>query len=247
MMEYMNLPFTAFVLAGGFGTRLRPVLHNCPKPMAPIDDRPFLEILIESLNQKGVHEIVLLTGYMADLIEEHFQSISPLSIKFSREDEPLGTGGAVKNAEYLATDPTLLVNGDTFLDADLKGLFAWHRSKGLAATLSLVEVGDTSRFGRVSSDSNGLITGFQEKGDNNQAPGFINAGFTLLSLETIRRLPAQRHFSMEEEIFPLLAESREMTGFVHEGAFFDIGTPESYEEFRRYVREQRIPTSCSTP
>jgi NDP-sugar pyrophosphorylase family protein len=173
---------------------------------------------------------------MADLIEEHFQSMSPLSIKFSREPVPLGTGGAVKNAELLATDPTLLVNGDTFFDADLEGLFDWHTKVKVAATLSLVEVENTSRFGGVSLHPNGLVEGFKEKDTRNGRRGFINAGFTLLSLETIRCLPAQRQFSMEQEIFPLLAQSHQMTGFVQRGTFFDIGTPESYDQFRIYYR-----------
>lgn len=235
-MKYMNLPFTAFVLAGGLGTRLKPVLSDCPKPMAPIDDTPFLEILIESLFQKSVRDIVLLTGYMADRIEEHFQSIGRFSINFSRESVPLGTGGAVKNAECLASDPTLLVNGDTFFDADLEGLLAWHTKMKVAATLSLVEVENTSRFGSVSLHPNGLVEGFREKDTGNGGKGLINAGFTLLSLETIKCLPAQRKFSMEQEIFPMLAESHQMTGFVQQGTFFDIGTPESYDQFRYYYR-----------
>ncbi|MDQ1238578.1 MAG: hypothetical protein QG577_763, partial [Thermodesulfobacteriota bacterium] len=210
-MKYKNLPFTAFVLAGGFGTRLKAVLANCPKPMAPVDNKPFLEILIESLFQKGVRDIVLLTGYMADVIEEHFQSKGPFSIKFSREPVPLGTGGAVKNAEFLATDPTLLVNGDTFFDADLEGLLDWHTNMKVAATLSLVEVENTSRFGSVSLHPNGLVEGFQEKDTKNDRKGFINAGFTLLSLETIKCLPEEQQFSMEQEIFPLLAQSHQMT------------------------------------
>jgi NDP-sugar pyrophosphorylase family protein len=238
-MKYTTLPFTAFVLAGGLGTRLKAVLSNCPKPMAPVDDKPFLEILIESLFQKGLRNIVLLTGYMADVIEEHFQSVSPFSIKFSREPIPLGTGGAVKNAEVLATDPTLLVNGDTFFDADLEGLFNWHTKMRVAATLSLVEVENTSRFGSVSLHPNGLVEGFQEKDTRNERRGFINAGFTLLSLETIKCLPAQHQFSMEHEIFPLLAQSHQMTGFVQQGSFFDIGTPDSYEQFKSYYRAQR--------
>lgn len=233
-----DMSITAFILAGGLGTRLKKVLPDRPKPMAPVDEKPFLEILLESLVDKGVREIVLLTGYMAEIIEEHFNANSKLEIKFSREPTPLGTGGAVKHAQQYASDPTLLVNGDTFFDADLDGLLAWHADKKRAVTLSLVAVEDTSRFGRVSLHPNGLVEGFREKDSGDGGKGLINAGFTLLSLETIKSLPAHRQFSMEHEIFPVLARMGQMTGFIQEGAFFDIGTPESYDEFLRYCRSK---------
>jgi len=236
-----DMPITAFVLVGGFGTRLRQILPNCPKPMAPVGEKPFLEILVESLAEKAVGRIVLLTCYKAEAIEEYFRLNSRWMIEFSREPAPLGTGGAVKYAEPYASDPTLLVNGDTFFDVDLDGLVAWHNAKKTAITLSLVAVENTARFGSVSLHPNGLVTGFREKDSGDGGKGLINAGFTLLSLETIKSLPAHRQFSMEREIFPVLAQKGQMTGFIQEGPFFDIGTPESYDQFLRYRRSKGEP------
>ncbi|MGC8905881.1 MAG: nucleotidyltransferase family protein [Desulfomonilaceae bacterium] len=231
----------AFILAGGLGTRLRSVVSDRPKPMAPVHGKPFLEILVQNLYGKGTDEVVLLTGYQSEWIEAHFRSWTKPRVWVSREDIPLGTGGAVKYAEHFATDPTLLVNGDTFFDVDMAALISQHREKGLAATLSLTEVPDASRYGSVLVDGNGLVVRFEEKA-RVEGPGLINAGVTLLSLEAIRNLPSDRAFSMENEVFPSLAAQGQMAGCVQKGAFFDIGTPESYRQFLDYARDHLLAT-----
>jgi len=230
------------VLAGGLGTRLRSVVSDRPKPLAMIDRVPFLAILMGSLASKGVRRFVLLTGHMGDMIEEYVRDLprEGLDIRCCREESPLGTGGAVKNAEEFATDPTLLVNGDTFFDADVASLFRFHRDQNVRVTLSLRYVGDVSRYGSVSLEKNGLITGFREKEPGVNRPGWVNAGLSLLSYDTIRGLPSGRAFSMEAEIFPALARSGHMAGLPQDGAFFDIGTPESYEAFKAFVEERQI-------
>lgn len=230
----------AFILAGGLGTRLRSVVSDRPKPMASVHGKPFLEILVQSLYGKGVNEIVLLTGYQSEWIEAYFRSCTTPRVWISREDVPLGTGGAVKYAEHFATDPTLLVNGDTFFDVDMAGLLRRHREKRRAATLSLTEVSDAARYGSVLVDSHGLVVRFEEKANHLQGPGLINAGVTLLSLDAIRSLPSGRSFSMENEVFPELAAQGQMAGFVQKGAFFDIGTPESYRQFQDYARDHLL-------
>ncbi|MGD9817313.1 MAG: sugar phosphate nucleotidyltransferase, partial [Desulfomonilaceae bacterium] len=120
-----KLPITAFILAGGMGSRLKPVVWDRPKPLAPIGQKPFLEILIDSIIRKGIQSIVLLTGFMSEQIEDFVlkYGAADISIVISREESPLGTGGAVKNAQEFATDPTLLVNGDTYFEADIAGLY----------------------------------------------------------------------------------------------------------------------------
>ena len=238
MMESV-LPFTAMILAGGFGTRLRSVVADRPKPMAVVNGTPFIELLIRSLADKGVHNFILLTGYMGEMIEEHFlrAGLTGLRIQCCQETEPLGTGGAVRNAEPFASEPTLLVNGDTFFDADVRKLFRFHVEKKAAASLSLVWVKDVSRYGSVTVDSTGIIRGFREKGAGSSGPGWINAGLTLLSRSVIRNLPSERAFSMERETFPMLAETGRLAGLGQQGAFFDIGTPASYEELKEFLKK----------
>ena len=236
----MTLPFVAMILAGGLGTRLRQVVSDRPKPLAFVGDVPFLEILVSSLARKGVRDFVLLTGYMGEMIEEHFRNrrLDGIRLHFVQEDEPLGTGGAVRNAARFATDPTLLVNGDTFFDADLKRLYEYHYEKGGEVTLSLIRVDDVTRYGAVVIDEDGRITGFREKQEENTGPGYINAGLSLLSGEFIRGLPDLGSFSMERDVFPSTALSGSMFGLAQEGAFFDIGTPESYEAFSDFARDK---------
>ncbi len=235
------LPLTAMILAGGLGTRLRSVVADRPKPMALVGNVPFLEILLRSLARKGVRRCVLLTGHMGDVIEEYFRGLpwKGMDIRCCREESPLGTGGAVKNAEAFAVDSTLLVNGDTFFDADVEALFRFHREKNARVTLSLRHVSDVSRYGSVVVDENGLIREFLEKEPGVHRPGLINAGLSLLSYETIQELPSGRAFSMEAEIFPGLARSGLMAGLPQAGAFFDIGTPESYADFTAFVEEHQ--------
>ena len=234
------LPFTAFILAGGLGTRLQPVVSDRPKPMALVDGVPFLEMLLHSLAGKGVRDFVMLSGYRGDAIEEYFRGWGSheVRVRFSREEKPLGTGGAVKLAERFATDPTLLVNGDTFYDADVHELLRFHRITGADVTLSLMPVENAARYGSVDVDEDGRVMGFHEK-KGSSGPGLINAGCSLLSLAFIKKLPQGCAFSMEQDIFPELTQTGKMFGLCREGTFFDIGTPESYEAFKRFATKPR--------
>ncbi|MGO9570448.1 MAG: nucleotidyltransferase family protein [Desulfomonilaceae bacterium] len=239
-MQDTGLPFTALILAGGLGKRLRSVVSDRPKPMAMVRGAPFLEILIDSLAAKGVRQFVLLTGHKGEAIADHFGAgyRSGIKITLCHEDSPLGTGGAVKNAEAFVTDPSLLVNGDTFFDADLKGLLKLHMDSGAEVTLSLFKVEDVSRYGSVVVDRKGMVTGFREKDENVSEPGLINAGLSLLSKRLVSSLP-RGSFSMEREIFPSLVGSGKMFGLLQERPFFDIGTPESYEAFKLFMEDRR--------
>ncbi len=241
-MPKNSLDFTAFVLAGGLGKRLRQVVSDRPKPMADVLGQPFLEILTHLLVAKGIHKFVMLVGYKADSIEEHFNDsrFGDLEIMFSHETEPLGTGGAVKHAQRFATDPTLLVNGDTYLDVNIKELYEFHKVRGADVTISLFRVADVSRYGSVSVNSDGLVINFHEKSVNFCNPGLINAGVSLVSRSFMDALPEQNQFSMETEVFPKLANTGRMFGLEQKGPFFDIGTPESYREFQEFVSNGAI-------
>jgi len=239
------------ILVGGLGTRLRTVVSDRPKPMAIVGGKPFLEVLINWLAAKGVRDFVLLTGYMGEMIEEHFSSgrlRSDLRVRFSREATPLGTGGAVRNAAQFATESTLVVNGDTFFDADLEELFRYHAEHGGDVTLSLRRVDDKSRYGSVVVDERGAVTGFAEKGQGARGAGLINAGVSMVARSFILALPRGVPFSMEQDVFPSLAESGRMFGLVQDRPFFDIGTPESYQAFVSYARDHGLaaPGGVST-
>jgi D-glycero-alpha-D-manno-heptose 1-phosphate guanylyltransferase len=233
-----DLPFVAMILAGGLGTRLRSLVSDRPKPMAPVGDVPFVRILIDSLAKKRVRDFVILTGYMADAIESYFRETGNQSqlIRFSRESAPMGTGGAVSNAAAYATDPTLLVNGDTFFDGDIRELYAFHCRNNAHVTLSLTRVEDAGRYGSVTLDKHGRVVGFAEKEVGSSDAGLINAGVSLLSREFILGLPRGRCFSMERDVFPLLAGQGTMFGLQQNAPFFDIGAPESFLAFQEFAR-----------
>ncbi len=244
-MNRSSLSVTAMILAGGLGIRLRPVVSDRPKPMAPVGESPFLELLLLNLAEKGITKAVLLTGHMGEVIEDYFRNnpVPGMAVRCVHEPEPLGTGGAVKHAEAFASDPALLVNGDTFFDADLRRLLEFHERKAADVTISLVWVSDVRRYGSVSIDSAGTITGFQEKSAALHGAGWVNAGLTVLSRSVIRALPADRAFSMEQEIFPVLAARGRMAGLGQSGAFFDIGTPDSYARFQQFTQKVFIGKS----
>ena len=222
------------ILAGGLGTRLKPAVSDRPKVMATVAGRPFLSILLDQLSMAGFNRVILCTGYMADQVEMEFgPQYMGLSLIYSREKIPLGTGGALGNALPLISSKIVMVmNGDSFIDVDLKLFLQWFIGKNCDAALVLTKMKNTSRYGLIHVAENGLITAFQEKNSMGRS-GWINAGVYLLNKEVIRTIPQGRPFSIEQEFFPSLA-GRDFYGYCSEAKFTDIGLPESYvaaEEF----------------
>ncbi len=227
----------AAILAGGFGTRLRKAIGGMPKSMAPIAGRPFLEHQLLHLKANGFTEAVLLVGYLSDMIVDHFGDGSSLGLKviYSKEDRPLGTGGALKNAEHLLEDSFLLLNGDTFLDADYRDLVRFHFDKAAIATIALVDAGDKSRYGSVALRKDGGIEAFSEKKE--AGPGLINGGVYVVNKDILSFIPPGRQVSLEGEVIPkLVGAGKPVFGLVIEGYFVDIGTPESYRSADLHFR-----------
>src|SRR4030042_2491599 len=197
---------TGVILAGGEGTRLKAVVPDRPKVLAPVRGRPFITYLLEQLAKAGLKEVVLCTGYQAEMIEAELgERYKSLNLRYSREDEPLGTGGALRLAlPHCSSDPILAMNGDSFLDADLVAFWSWFSEKGLDAALLLTEGAGTRRYGRVQVREDGLILGFEEKGGAS-GPGWINAGIYLLRKHVLAAIPLGRPYSLESELFPPLA------------------------------------------
>jgi D-glycero-alpha-D-manno-heptose 1-phosphate guanylyltransferase len=216
----------AIVLAGGFGTRLRQVVADVPKPMAPIAGRPFLEILLGSLARKGFARVVLSLGFMAEKISDHFGArFAGMDIAYVVEDAPLGTGGAIRLALDACTqDHVFVFNGDTYLDLEVQSLEQRWQAKRHQVVVGR-HVPDTSRYGRLVVDG-GRITCFAEKGIS--GPGLINAGCYVLAADALARFPLNQPFSIETDYLVPEVTSAIVDVFVTEGMFIDIGIPEDY-------------------
>ena len=219
---------TAAILVGGLGIRLRPVVADRPKVLVEIRGRPFLAYLLDQLAGTGVRYVVLCTGYLGEQVEAEFgDAYGSLCLVYSQESSPLGTAGALRLALPLfKSDPVLVMNGDSFCQANLRGFWAWHCARGAEATLLLTEVPDTKRYGRVDVDADGLVLRFDEKNDKG-GPGWINAGIYLLNHRLLPTTPANGAVSLERDMFPAWI-GRGLYGYRSEGRFLDIGTPEAY-------------------
>ncbi len=217
-----------FVLAGGLGTRIRSVLGDVPKLLAPIGDRPYLDILVAWLRRFGVRRIVLGLGHRADAVIAHLDANPPpgVTIETVIEPTPLGTAGALRFARSrLVSDPVLVMNGDSFVDADLAAFMARHRAAHGAGTLLCAEVADAGRFGRVLLD-NGDIRRFVEKDPAFRGRALVNAGLYLLSARLLDEVAAGQAVSLERDVFERLPAGS-LAAHAGRFAFIDIGTPES--------------------
>lgn len=216
----------AIVLAGGFGTRLRTVVPDMPKPMAPVAGRPFLEILLNSLARKGVERVVISLGFQADVIASHFgNQFAGIELEYVVEESPLGTGGATRLAmTRCIADHTFIFNGDTFLDLDVYGVERmWQQQK--YPIIVARQVKDTARYGCLVV-KDGRVTGFAEKGV--VGPGLINAGCYVLAKEGLTNWPLNTPFSLESDYFASAVINELVIAFEANGLFVDIGIPEDF-------------------
>ena len=221
------------VLAGGFGTRLRPWTEGRAKPLLPLLDKTLLERVVEAVPPGMVDRVIVAAGYGIDEMESFFKgSNMPYDIVLSIEQEAMGTGGAVALArQHLSGEgPVLVLNGDLISSVDVAALAAHHTATGAKATLSLWEVEDPSRFGVCDLDELGMIGRFQEKPEpGTEFSNLINAGCYLIERDVLSNLSSDKH-SMEREVFPGLAEAGGMAGLAFTGYFVDAGTPDSFIE-----------------
>ena len=231
----------AIILAGGKGARLRSVVSNVPKPMAKIQDRPFLEILIENFHAKGITHFILSVGYMADSISDYFKNKYPnLDISFSWENEPLGTGGAIRLAlEHVRGQHALVLNGDSLFDVQIEEL----KSFGVD-DLPIIfgcHVDDVSRYGCFLYKGNKIHHYLEKRG---RGAGCINGGVYFFGKETLNSFPLNQKFSIEGDFFSKFSEKNNATIVLSDGYFIDIGLPESYkkaqEEIKPYIRNKAL-------
>jgi NDP-sugar pyrophosphorylase family protein len=228
------------VLCGGLGTRLRSAVSDRPKALAPIGERPFLELQIELLRDQGARHFVLCVGHMAGHVRDHFGDGSTfgVTIDYSEEQDLRGTGGALKLAERFFAPAAIVVNGDTYLDFDHNKLVRQHRAaragcKALA-TLTLARLPDAGRFGTVDVDATGmLVTGFREKAATHAGtPGWLNAGAYVIERELLDRVPGDTVVSLERDVFPAaLRDGVRLAALGSDRPFYDIGTPDDFRAF----------------
>ncbi len=227
-------PTQAVILIGGEGTRLRPLTYTTVKAMVPVLNRPYIEYLIEHLNNHNIKEIILAMGYKPDSMKEYFKNKAATAQKliYSLEQIPLGTAGAVKNAAHYINKnkPFFVINGDIFADLNFTNMLRFHKKKKAKVTIALTPVEDPTRFGVVEIDCDQRIHRFIEKPKREEAPSnLINAGTYILEPEILERIPRDRKFMFEHDVFPqLISDNKPVYGYSTNTYWIDIGTPENY-------------------
>jgi D-glycero-alpha-D-manno-heptose 1-phosphate guanylyltransferase len=218
----------AIILAGGLGTRLRTEVPDRPKCMALVSGRPFIAYLIEYFQKNGVEKFILSLGYKHEVVVEYIRSQFPDDdIRFSIEDEPLGTGGAIKLACGMTSSTSVLVlNGDTYFRVDPLELAAFHQKKEAHCTLALKPMTEFDRYGVVVVDDDQAVCRFEEK--RHYSFGLINGGVYMLQREPFLREELPRKFSFEKDYVEYFYDKRPLYGLIQEGYFVDIGIPEDY-------------------
>jgi len=221
----------AIVLAGGFGTRLQPVVSDIPKSMAPVNGRPFLTYLFDYLISQQVKSVVLSVGYKSDAIIKCFgDSYRSLPIQYAVETEPLGTGGGIRLALWKVKGlRALVMNGDSLFRIDYQSLLDFHLKKNADATLALRKLDHTGRYGRVTLNRNRRITGFQEKGLSEE-PGYINGGVYVIDKYFIMEPEFRGKFSIEKDCFERYYPHSRFYGMPANGYFLDIGIPDDFQK-----------------
>jgi len=228
-----------FILCGGLGKRLRPVVAGKQKVMAEIGEKPFLETVVKNLISHGFRKIIFGTGHLAEDVENYFKEKSVnwdgVVFEFSRENKPLGTGGAVKKAlPYIKSKDFLVLNGDSFFNPDFKDFHANHIGHSYPLSMVLTKNKDKKDYGNVIITNGGVIDSFFEKDEKGEG-AFISAGIYFMEKRIEEYFPHEEVFSLEFDVFPKL--KRNSKGFVFEGEFVDIGTPERYESAQDSLKE----------
>jgi mannose-1-phosphate guanylyltransferase len=222
----------AVILVGGLGTRLRPLTCNVPKPMIPLINQPFIEVMLVRLRDQGIDEVVLAVQYLADRFVASLGDGSRLGLKLHivEEPEPRGTAGAVKHVEHLLDGTTFVFNGDVMTDLDLQAMLAFHREKGSKATISLTPVDDPTQFGLVEMSAEQRVQRFLEKPRAEDiTTNLINAGTYILEPEMLRYVPPNQFYMFERGLFPVILQTGDpMYGFPSRSYWTDIGKPQTY-------------------
>ncbi len=228
---------TGIILAGGLGTRLRSVTPDKPKTIVEINHRPFITYLLDQMNSTSLKNIIICSGYLSELVEKEIgNQYGNLEIRYSVEEVPLGTGGALSLAlSKVETDYLLVMNGDSYIDIDLGSFINWFHQENHTAALCAIKKENTSRYGRLTLSSKRMVTSFIEK-SSEELPGYINGGIYLFQKKILSSIPKDTKYSLEKSFLPSLIK-KGLSGYICENNFIDIGTPESYKEAGNFIRK----------
>lgn len=244
------------IIAGGAGTRLRPLTYTRPKPLIPVVNRPFLEYQVAHLKRHGIDEIIFCTNYMADKIADHFGDGSRfgVSMRYAIEEKPLGTAGAIRNAQSLAgRDTVVVLNGDVLTDFDISSIVRFHKEKKALSTLTLKEVPSPSPYGVIITDDEGRVLEFREPSEATKkmlaanphveltGVDHINAGIYVMEPEALDAIPTGRPVSVERETYPrFLEEGKAVYAIARDGYWLDIGRAEQYRQATEAILNRDI-------
>jgi mannose-1-phosphate guanylyltransferase len=233
----------ALILAGGAGTRLRPLTYSVAKPVLPLAGRPHIAYVIDWLRRHGVDDVVVSCGHLAEGMRETLAALEPeVSIRYAEEPDPRGTAGAIRFADELLGERFFVLNGDVLCDLDLGALIRLHERSDARATIGLYPVADPSAYGLVRRRADGEITEFLEKPDPEEIDtDEINAGAYLLERSVLDLIPADREVSIEREVFPRLVGDG-LYGMRLEGYWMDIGTPDRFLQANWDILERDVET-----
>ena len=237
----------AIVLCGGAGLRLKSITGKAPKAMTPVAGRPFLELLLRQLGRHEFRRVILAVGYQKEAIRSHFgEHALGLNLTYSAESSPLGTGGALRNAaDLLESSTALIMNGDSYTDADLRRFVSDHGQAKSDISLVVVPADGRCDCGLVDVDKNRKVIRFEERAGSRGAE-YANAGIYLVSRDVLYGIPTGTQISLEEDLFPQwLGEGRHIQACICPGPCVDIGTPERYHTAQRLLAnievEARLP------
>ena len=242
----------AVLMAGGSGTRLRPLTCDLPKPMVPILNRPIAEHIINLLKRHGIHEVIATLHYLPDVLRDYFQDGSDFGVQMTyaiEEDQPLGTAGCVKNITELLDETFLVISGDSITDFDLTAAIEFHRQKQSKATLILTRVPNPIEFGVVITDTEGRINRFLEKPSTSEIfSDTVNTGTYILEPEVLDYLPEHTECDFSKDLFPLLlAKNEPIYGYIADGYWCDVGHLDAYREAQYDGLERKVKLKVSYP
>lgn len=230
---------TAIILAGGFGTRLQTIVSDLPKPMAPVNNRPFLDYQFAYLKHYGIKQVIVSTGHLSEKIRTHYgNEYKGLKIGYSHEETPLGTGGGIRMAlEKCAHETVLVLNGDSFFDVDIQKFYDIHLSQHSDISVALRRVSDAVRYGTIETGESNRIISFKEKAVT-AAEALINGGVYILNKKLfLAHTPGLINFSIEKDFFVTQLNNLMIKGFEFSGYFIDIGIPEDYKKAQHELKE----------
>lgn len=232
----------AVILAGGFGSRLKPLTDTVPKPMLPIANVPMLDYVIAHLHHVGIDDTVLTLGYYPEQITEWLTGYSRLKTRCVVEDVPLGTAGGVKQASEYLDDRFLVVSGDALENIDFAAMLKTHIRSGKRVTMAVTKVPDPRAFGLVECESDGTVTAFTEKPQDARESGVVNCGIYILDRSVLRYVPEGEKFDFARDLFPILVREKKVGAYYHDGYWSDIGSPHAYYEANfRMLEEELYP------